>query len=831
LRRRIIELLAAGAAVAVVIAVGTADPEGDVPSALPFDGRSPVVEGGGSLRVMVALRRPSLGERMAAEELSPAQQRAYVRSLRREAEALQSALRAEEVRLGDVVSFERVWNGFAATIRPEDLPRVQTLDVRAQPVRRFFPAAAQVAQERRQVPAREGRGGRGPLVALLDSGVDRRHTSLRGRVLAGRDTVDRDEDPRPGGGPEGRIDQHGTQVAGALLGALGRGGRVLSVRVAGLQQIDSGVVEEVGTTDQVLAGLESVVDPDGDGDADDALAVALMGVSSPYAGFSDAPEAEASAAAAGLGTLVVAPAGNEGEGLGRFGTVGSPAAAEAALAVGALEGEEGDPGLPKVRVGLATASGRATLDGHLLGGEGRALRARATGLAGPSQGDPRARGRSSGGEVLSYFGVDARPRARGMVVVVPAVAGREAPPPAAVGAAAGAAGAVAVLICDPDGDRLRGIPPGTAGSIPVVGLSGDAARRALELTDGRGGTAFLSRGEPRAAGAGALRMAPSSSGGPTYDLARKPDVAAGGTTVAPLAGGGAAFASGTSFAAARGAAAAALLAAARPTLDASGLRAALIAGATPLPGRSPGAGAVAPAGVVDLRGAERAPVIATPAVLTLPAAAPGRRFEVGDTIRLRNPGRRAVTVAASAHGELPRGVRLLLAPRRLRIPAGGSGVLRVRARGRGRPAAAYLTGAIRLASGRGVTSVPYALPLAKAAPAPLGPLRLVREDGRVEGVRFSAGSVRREEGGYAISVLPVGRLTLRLVPEAGGDAVRELTPSGGSRELLPGEYAYTLTGETLGELPAGAYRFVARARGPGPRGARTTRASRAFEVR
>lgn len=825
-------MLAASAAVAVAIAVGTADPDGDVPSALPFDGRSPVVADGGDLRVLVSLRRPSLGERMAREPLAAADQRAYVRSLRHEADALQSALRAKDVRLAGIVSYERVWNGFAATIRPKDLPRIQTLGARAQPVRRFYPAAARIAQAEKPATRARPRGPRGPVVALLDSGVDLRHTSLAGRVIAGRDTVDLDRDPAPARAPGGRIDQHGTQVAGALLGALGGRGRVLAIRVAGLQRSGgSGVVEEAGTTDQVLAGLESAVDPDGDGDSEDAVRVALMGVSSPYAGFAGAPEAEAAAGAAGLGTLVVAPAGNEGAGLGRFGTVGSPAAAPAALAVGALEGEEGDPGLPGVRVGIATGEGRATLDGHLVGGKGRAIRAPVAGLSGPSQADPRARGRSAGGDVLAYFDVDARPRARGTVVVVPAVAGRDAPPPAAVAAAAGAAGASAVLICDPGGDRLRGIPPGAAGAIPVVGLAGDAARRALELTAGGGGTAFLSRGEPRAAAASDVRMAPSSSGGPTYGLARKPDVAAGGTATAPLAGGGAAFASGTSFAAARGAAAAALLAVTRPDLSAGDLRAALIAGAVPLSRPSPGAGAVAPAGVVDARRAARVPVLAAPAVLTLPAAAPGAAFSVKRAVRLRNPGRRAVTVVAAVSGRLPPGIRLSVRPRRVRLAAGEERSIAVAARGRGKPESAYLTGAVRLTAGRRSASIPWAIPVARPAPAPLGALRLIRQDGRVDGVRFSAGSVRREPAGYGIAVLPIGHLTLQLVAEGGGGTALELTPSGGARELLPGEYAYTLTGETLGELPAGAYRFVARARGPGATGARSERRSRAFEVR
>ena len=56
---------------------------------------------------------------------------------------------------------------------------------------------------------------------------------------------------------------------------------------------------------------------------------------------------------------------------------------------------------------------------------------------------------------------------------------------------------------------------------------------------------------------------------------------------------------------------------------------------------------------------------------------------------------------------------------------------------------------------------------------------------------------------------PVGKLILTLE----GPGRRELTPPGGARDLLPAEYAYTLTAEVLGALPPGRYRFVARVRG------------------
>ena len=99
---------------------------------------------------------------------------------------------------------------------------------------------------------------------------------------------------------------------------------MLSVRVAGFGPAQPGDPRD---DDTLLLGLERAVDPDGDGDTDDAVRVALVGVNAPYAGFGDSPEAQAARGAAKLGTLVVAPAGNEGPARPPNGVIGSPGAA------------------------------------------------------------------------------------------------------------------------------------------------------------------------------------------------------------------------------------------------------------------------------------------------------------------------------------------------------------------------------------------------------------------------------------------------------------------------------------------------------------------------
>ena len=125
----------------------------------------------------------------------------------------------------------------------------------------------------------------------------------------------------------------------------------MTIRVAGY---GADGPEIHGTTDTLIAGLERAVDPNGDGAVDDAVRVALVGVNAPYAGFGDSPEAQAVRGAGKLGTLVVAPAGNEGPARPPNGVVGSPGAARAALTAGATEA---GAGVPRVQV---TVGGRSS---------------------------------------------------------------------------------------------------------------------------------------------------------------------------------------------------------------------------------------------------------------------------------------------------------------------------------------------------------------------------------------------------------------------------------------------------------------------------------------
>src|SRR6185312_7195260 len=112
---------------------------------------------------------------------------------------------------------------------------------------------------------------------------------------------------------------------------------VLPLRVAGWQADARGRYTIYARTDQLLAGLERAVDPDGNGDAHDAARVALVPLVEPFAAFTDGPLARAVEGAVDLDTLVVVAAGNDGPAGPAFGSVGGPAGAPAALAVGAAD--------------------------------------------------------------------------------------------------------------------------------------------------------------------------------------------------------------------------------------------------------------------------------------------------------------------------------------------------------------------------------------------------------------------------------------------------------------------------------------------------------------
>ncbi len=211
----------------------------------------------------------------------------------------------------------------------------------------------------RRAEARPRGAGLADRIAILDTGAQ----------APGYDALDRDDDPSPGADVRSpaRRETTGDALAQIVTAA---GERTLTIRVAGY---GANRQEIHGTTDTLLAGLERAVDPDGDGAVDDAVRVALVGVNAPYAAFADSAEAQAVRGAGKLGTLVVAPAGNEGPARPPNGVVGSPAAARTALAAGATEAGAGAPRVD-VTIGGRELQGAAVLGGAPPAGDRAARR-------------------------------------------------------------------------------------------------------------------------------------------------------------------------------------------------------------------------------------------------------------------------------------------------------------------------------------------------------------------------------------------------------------------------------------------------------------------------
>src|SRR5438552_2325314 len=160
---------------------------------------------------------------------------------------------------------------------------------------------------------------------------ERAWTYLGGRVLPGIDVVGGAWSALAATRPDNssRVERHGTEMAGLLVGAGGpsglagvaTGAAVLPVRVAGWQPDALGHWAIYARSDQLIAGLDRAVDPNDDGDAHDAARVALVSLAAPFAGFADGPEALAAEGALALDTLVVAPVGNDGSAAAGYGDV------------------------------------------------------------------------------------------------------------------------------------------------------------------------------------------------------------------------------------------------------------------------------------------------------------------------------------------------------------------------------------------------------------------------------------------------------------------------------------------------------------------------------
>ncbi len=787
-------------------------------------------------RMIVVLKAHSLADRVAVAggRATTAQERAWTASVLSQQHLLLTRLALQGVNIQPEFSFARVIAGFSAPLDARALALLERDDaVRGvYPVRVAYPASiTSDALSRKNLAsslgnadlALPGYDGRGVTIALLDTGVDRVHSSLLGSVTEGIDIVDPDGDATPQA-PPGRpaeLEQHGTELAGVLVGDRGpvgtngvaTGATVLPIRVAGWQPDARGGWSLYARTDQLIEGLERAVDPNADGDAHDAARIALVGVVAPFAAFADDPEARAVAGALRLDTLVVAPAGNDGPAGPGFGSIAGPGGSPDALTVGAADVRSRVQQVQvTLRSGLNVVLARtlplssALAPTHHVGGP----------LAAPGLVNPDADLTS----LDSYFTRDGLSVVAGRVALVPG--GSD---PAGVARSAARAGASAVVLY---GSRLPagGVPLDEGTPVPVVSIPPAAAAKLL---------AAIVRGASTSASIGAAadaendvadRVAGFSSTGLAFDGRVKPDLVAPGVGVATAEPGAAddgsprfGTVSGTSAAAAAVAGAAAVLTQARPELDAASLRSVLAGTSIPLAGEAVTAQG---AGLVSLARAAAAEVATEPTSLAFGNARRGGSERVQSVV-VRNVSTRTLRVAMSVKRTSAGAAAVLFksSPRVVTLRPGGSRRVRITALVASSPVGtAAAEGTVVVAPvGGSRLRIPWTITFEAAPDTLLGPLSLsaksfVPSDAAPALLRFQAGRVLSD--GALDVVVPVALLRLDLLRGDGSFLGTLVT----LRDLLPGRYAFGLTGRgpVGNQLSKGTYtvRVTAIASSPGP---------------
>jgi hypothetical protein len=798
--------------------------------------RAPVIIG---QRSIVVLRTPSVAQRLQhVHYATEAQERSWTSQAAAAQQQVLTILNIHGIAVQPEFSYQRVLDGFAAALDPRAVALLEAMPdvVGVYPVRAAFPASVsdKLLESKsfgpdsghRPSAGVPGYNGRGVTVALLDTGVDLSHPYLRGKVLPGFDIVNGGDEASAVRNPQdtAEIERHGTELAGLVAGAGGPGGlegaapgaTILPIRVAGWQPTAGGRLLVYARTDQLIAGLERAVDPNGDGDTHDAARVALVGVAEPYAAFTDGPEARAAQGALSIGTLVVAPAGNDGAAGPAFGSVAGPAAGAAALAVGATDARAATPSVRVVlRKGLDVILDR---------------RLPLVGAVEPSHSvNLRVVSSSDLGSGVRFFRKGLSLVA-GRAVVVPV--GSD---PQATVAAAARAGAAAVVLAGsslPPGG-LEGVEDGTT---PVVAVP---APEAAELLAAQRagidvGVSIGPVGNDRNVERG--HVAGFSSQGLAFDGSVKPDLVAPGVSLATAEPGASPDGSplygtinGTSASAATVAAGAAVLAQMRPSVDAAGLRS-LLAGYAQQGRASPFA---VGAGTLRLGASAVGEVATDPATLGF-GIWRGSHWHATRIVTVRNVSSRRLQLSLSA---VSRGdseaLHFTVRPSQLVLGPGRARRVKITVRAPAAPGDSVVTGTIRVAAaGSETLHVPWALQFVQPtsnllARVSIDQASFAPSDTSPALLSVQAGALVRNHG--VVQIEAVSRLDVLLYTSAG----RFVGVLARLRDLLPGTYSFGITGRgpSSVRLPAGGYELRLAAWPTLPKDAPPSRAQVRFTIK
>ncbi|HEX7151368.1 MAG TPA: S8 family serine peptidase [Thermoanaerobaculia bacterium] len=282
-----------------------------------------------SERVIVEFREAPLAVRRGVTAKSYDDTRAR---FRRDVANLAHGKSAGEIAITD--EYYRAFHGAAVTLPAASIDALRALpyvaaihydtEVQAYAVE---DSVAQVGAK--QIWSTHGSRGQGMVIAVLDTGIDYNHPAFGGgfgpgrKVIGGWDFVNKDADPMD--------DQfHGTHVAGIIAAK--------SNSFTGVAPEASLIAFKVlnsngrGLNSQIIAAIERTLDPNDDGNLDDAVDVANLSLGGPGGPNDATSRAVDNATVAGVVFCIAA--GNDGDYL----RIGSPGNAESAITVGASTG-------------------------------------------------------------------------------------------------------------------------------------------------------------------------------------------------------------------------------------------------------------------------------------------------------------------------------------------------------------------------------------------------------------------------------------------------------------------------------------------------------------